>query len=131
MRVLLVNPPLSDPVGPYPAICYLAGFLDTVGYRAELADASLDVLLRLFSESGVEELVGEILSRPGDGSRDPLVQAFLSRRQRYAATVATAVACLQGCDHGALARAGRRDAPTRGPASRPAACEGTRRRSAG
>jgi len=34
MRVLLVNPPISDPSGPYPSICYLAGYLDTLGITA-------------------------------------------------------------------------------------------------
>jgi radical SAM superfamily enzyme YgiQ (UPF0313 family) len=83
LRVLLVNPPLADPTGPYPAICYLAGFLETIGYRAELADASLAVLLRLFSARGVCEIAGA---------------------SRYAGVVETAVACLQGRDRDAIAR---------------------------
>ena len=34
-------------MGPYPAICYLTGFLRTIGRDAEQADASLAVLLWL------------------------------------------------------------------------------------
>ena len=54
MNILLVSPPLSDPFGPYPSICYIAGFLDTIGYRAELADAGLALLLKVFSRGGIE-----------------------------------------------------------------------------
>ena len=81
MRVLLVNPPLSDPAGPYPSICYLAGFLDTLGITAELADASLAFLLRLFSREGLDAVHREIravydasrVEPDGGKSWDPIV----------------------------------------------------------
>jgi radical SAM superfamily enzyme YgiQ (UPF0313 family) len=103
----LINPPLSNPTGPYPAICYLAGFLDTIGIRAELADASLRLLLRLFSREGVDLLRREILARIPSGSAVPSgsLRAFLDRFAHYARTIDTAVATLQGTDEGAVVRA--------------------------
>lgn len=107
MKILLVNPPLSDPSGPYPGICYLAGFLDTIGYHAELADASLALLLRLFSPDGVRQVAAA--ARAADpAAHDDLLRAFLAHEDRFADTVETAIAVLQGHDHGAVARAGRR-----------------------
>ena len=103
MNILLVNPPLTQPTGPYPAIGYLGGFLRTIDRSATLADASLTVLLRLLSADGVRDVVAEIASV--GASTDPLVQRFLADAEQYAATVNTAVACVQGRDHGAAVRA--------------------------
>lgn len=105
MKILLINPPFTEPMGPYPAICYLTGFLKTTGRPAVMADASLTVLLRLFSRQGVRDVAEAILSRGAAGPRDARVQAFLDRADHYARTIETAVACLQGRDQGALARA--------------------------
>lgn len=105
MKILLINPPLSQPMGPYPAIGYLAGYLKTIGRTADLADASLDVLLRVFNAKGVRELADEI--RRSSTPDDMRVTRFLSDVERYASTITTAVKCLQGQDHGAFARAAR------------------------
>lgn len=104
MKILLVNPPLSAPTGPYPGICYLAGFLETIGQPAALADASLALLLRVFSSDGVTALAAAAESRRGDATID----RFLTHAAQYIATVESAVACLQGRDSGAFARASRR-----------------------
>ncbi len=107
MRILLVNPPLADPSGPYPGICYLAGYLDTIGYRAELADASLELLLQLMSPEGVHLIAAA--ARGADPSTDDhFMRGFLAHEDQFADTVETAIAVLQGRDHGAVARAARR-----------------------
>lgn len=107
--MLLVNPPLADPSGPYPAICYLAGYLDTIGYRAELADASLELLMRLFTPTGMHLLADAARAAEATGTAgDPILRAFLEHEAVFAETVSTAIAVLQGRDHGALARASRR-----------------------
>ncbi len=107
MRILLVNPPLADPAGPYPGICYLAGYLDTIGHRAELADASLELLLRLMTPEGVR-LVAMAARSADPKTHDHLMRAFLANEGQFADTVETAIAVLQGRDHGAVARAARR-----------------------
>ncbi len=107
MRLLLVNPPISEPSGPYPATCYLAGFLDTLGIAADQADASLLLMLRLFSRSGLHAIRDAIIARTESQAPvpDEAVLAFLTHFQKYVATVDTAVACLQGGDWGAILRA--------------------------
>jgi len=109
MRLLLVNPPISEPSGPYPAICYLAGFLDTIGMTADLADASVMLMLRLFSRDGLHALHQEIDARVQAGTIEPddTVRTFLTHVHAYVSTVDTAIACLQGSDVGAVARANR------------------------
>jgi hypothetical protein len=109
MRVLLVNPPINEPSGPYPAICYLAGFLETLGITADLSDASLTLLLRLFSRAGLNTLRGEIVAGVDAGTiiPDEAARVFLTHFDKYAGTVDTAIACLQGGDQGAIARANR------------------------
>ena len=106
-RLLLVNPPISEPSGPYPAICYLAGFLTTIGIDADLADASLMLMLRLFSRSGLHAVFQEIDARVRARSIEPdeCVRAFLAHFPKYVSTVDTAIACLQGVDCGAVTRA--------------------------
>lgn len=102
MRILLINPPLTQPSGPYPAICYLAGFLRKEGRTASLADASLSVLLRLFTRDGIGEIAEQIRAA---APADPRAGLFLDRVEHYAATIDVAVRCLQSRDGGALARA--------------------------
>ena len=100
MRVLLVAPPLTDPATPYPSICYLAGFLDSLGVQTDLADASLALMLRLFTPRGLDAVRNEILSRGNAESAvlDPRESAFLRDFQWYADTVETAVGCLRHTD---------------------------------
>jgi hypothetical protein len=63
VKILLVNPPVSEPLGPYPAIAYLAGFLKTLGREASLAYASIELLLRLFTREGVSEIAAAVERR--------------------------------------------------------------------
>lgn len=110
MKILLVNPPVSEPLGPYPAIAYLAGFLKTLGRDASLADASIELLLRLFTREGVSEIAAAVERRALDDASlaaDPVLRGFLARGDHYARTVDTAVRCLQRHDRGAAARASR------------------------
>jgi radical SAM superfamily enzyme YgiQ (UPF0313 family) len=107
VRILLVNPPLADPSGPYPAIGYLAGFLKTVGHHADLTDASLALLLRLFTPAGIRQ-IGDAARADRAHADDAILRGFLAREDQFAETVTTAISVLQGRDHGAYARAARR-----------------------
>lgn len=105
VRLLLINPPMTDVSGPFPAICYLAGFLETIGVRAEMADASLGVFDRLFCREGVERIrdaVREREVRPGAGRT--ATDAFLAEFPAYHQAIDSAVACLRGTDQGAAVR---------------------------
>src|SRR5262249_49243389 len=109
MKILLVNPPLTDPSGPYPSIGYLAGYLDTLGVHAALADASLLLLLRLMTRDGLAKIRTRIESMLATEttSVDPRVQSFLDAFPAFDRAIETAVACLQGSDRTAITRAAR------------------------
>lgn len=101
MRILLVQPPATEPSGPYPAIAYLAGYLKTIGHSAAIADASLALVLRVLSCAGVQDVARE--AARSQAADDPMVRRFLSGADWYADTVDVAVRCLQGRDAGAIA----------------------------
>ena len=75
-RVLLVIPPLTQLNTPYPATAYLTGFLRSRGYETEQADLGLEMVLRLFSQSGLEQAFSRIkqTDRPWRGE----IQQILS-----------------------------------------------------
>lgn len=95
-RVLLIIPPLTQLNTPYPATAYLTGFLRSRGYEAEQADLGLDMILRLFSRTGLEEAFCRIKAsrRPWRGE----VQQFLALEDSYLATIEPVIAFLQGKD---------------------------------
>ena len=94
MRVLLVTPPLVQPNTPYSATPVLAGFLESHGFKPDQFDASLELLLRLFSRDGLRRM-RDALTR-SRFRRPPSVQRFLADYDRYERTVEPAIQFLQG-----------------------------------
>lgn len=95
MRVLLLTPPFLQPNTPYPATCFLKAFLGSKGIAANQADLSLELLLSLFSPSGLDELKDELgrIEIRSDSSR-----FFLDAFSDYRATVDPVIRFLQGRD---------------------------------
>lgn len=95
-RVLLITPPLTQLNTPYPATAYLTGFLRSRGYVAEQADLGIEMILRLFSPSGLQEAFRRIkqidTAWPGE------VQQFLALEESYLVTIEPVIAFLQGKD---------------------------------
>jgi hypothetical protein len=60
MKVLLVTPPFTQLNTPYPATAYLQGFLKTIGHEAHQADLGIEVILRLFSRSGLVQVFDRV-----------------------------------------------------------------------
>ena len=56
MRVLLMIPPLTQLNTPYPATAYLTGFLRKRGVAAFQADPAIELVLRLLSRKGLQEM---------------------------------------------------------------------------
>jgi hypothetical protein len=93
MATLLLTPPLVQSNTPYPATPYLYGILARQGLAVVQADASLMLLLRLFSSAGLERI------RQAMGPRRPhsAIGRFFRRHARaYATAVEPAVRFLQG-----------------------------------
>ena len=55
-EILLITPPLTQLNTPYPGTAYLNYFLRSQAYVASQLDLGLDLILQLFSSSGLEEI---------------------------------------------------------------------------
>src|SRR5579863_1662482 len=106
MRVLLVTPPMIQLNTPYPATAYLLGFLRLhaadLGLELIQADASLTLLLRLFSAPLIERMADLLRQRARMvGKRAPVpapITHFLKHAPRYLDTVGPAIRFLQRRD---------------------------------
>lgn len=66
-KVFFITPPFTQLNTPYPATAYLKGFLNTKGLPSGQADLGLEVILQLFSKTGLQQLFEHI-----DGSGQKL-----------------------------------------------------------
>lgn len=57
--ILLITPPFTQLNTPYPATAYLTGFLNTKGVSSAQMDLGIDVILELFSATGLTRLFSE------------------------------------------------------------------------
>ena len=93
IRVLAVLPPMVQVNTPYPSTACLTGFLRSRGVEAFQADLALELVLELFSRAGLERVRAR---RPKKTTES--VRSFRKQFDRYADTVESAVAFLQGRD---------------------------------
>ncbi|WP_303784668.1 radical SAM protein [Azovibrio restrictus] len=96
-RVLALIPPMTQLNTPYPSTAYLTGFLRSRGVTAMQADIALELVLALFSPSGLDALKARIEALPRK-ERSPLAAGFLKHFGRYRSRIGPAVAFLQGRD---------------------------------
>ena len=61
--VLFLIPPLTQLNTPYPSTAYLTGFLRGRGIEASQADSGIDMVLRLFSRSGLQTMFERVRER--------------------------------------------------------------------
>jgi hypothetical protein len=97
MRVLSVIPPMTQLNTPYPSTAYLTGFLRSRGIDAVQEDLALALVLKLFSNDGLQALRDHIQTLPSL-QRTPGVEHFAAQFERYRATMAPTLAFLQGRD---------------------------------
>jgi radical SAM superfamily enzyme YgiQ (UPF0313 family) len=96
-RVLSIIAPMTQLNTPYPSTAYLTGFLRSRGIDAVQDDLALALVLRLFSPAGLAAIRDRIAALP-EAKRTGKVQAFVAQFDRYASTIAPAIAFLQGRD---------------------------------
>ena len=96
-RVLAVIPPMTQLNTPYPSTAYLTGFLRSRGIAAEQEDLALALVLQLLSPEGLRAVAERIKTLPAK-KHTPAVQSFVAQQDRYLATIAPAIAFLQGRD---------------------------------
>ena len=100
LRVLSLIPPMTQLNTPYPSTAYLTGFLRSRGVSAVQADLALGLALALLSPDGLQAALAQIESAtPLQQKRHSAsVQAFVEQAPRYLATIAPAIAFIQGRD---------------------------------
>lgn len=82
---------------PYPSTAYLTGFLRSRGIAAVQEDLALALVLQLLSPEGLRAIAAVVDAMPAR-KHSPSLQAFVAQRERYLATIAPAIAFLQGRD---------------------------------
>lgn len=92
-KVLLISPPFVQMNTPYPATCYLKGFLNTIGVESNQCDLGLEVILALFSESGLQKLFSNIETLKSELSEN--ASRMLALRSVYEKTIDPAIGFLQ------------------------------------
>ena len=97
LRVLSVIPPMTQLNTPYPSTAYLTGFLRSRGVAAVQEDLALALVLQLLSPQGLRAVAAQVEAIPPQ-KHSPAVQSFAAQRDRYLATIAPAIAFLQGRD---------------------------------
>lgn len=117
MRILLLTPPLVQVNAPYPATPLLCGYLQRLGHEAVQADASLALVLRLFSRTTLADTAKILRRLPVRHPRRqaPAVAAFLAQLPEHLAVVDAAVRFLQGRDPSLALRIASRDFLPEGP----------------
>nr|WP_262908858.1 B12-binding domain-containing radical SAM protein [Hymenobacter translucens] len=94
---MLVTPPLTQLNTPYPATAYLKGFLAGRGYAVTQADLGLELVLKIFSRSGLARVFAEIERGPfalSDNAR-----RMLRLQHSYLATIEPVIRFLQNKDN--------------------------------
>ena len=92
--VLLLIPPLTQLNTPYPSTAFLTGFLRSRGIPCEQADLGIEMVLRLFSRSGLVALFEEIRSAGKDLPGE--AQQMLAVEQAYLDAIDPVTEFLQG-----------------------------------
>lgn len=92
-RVLLVTPPFTQLNTPYPATAYLKGFLNTKKIAAYQADLGIEVILRLFSKNGLQQLFNQL--NESDISLSDNAYRIFSLRDDYLHTIEPVIRFLQ------------------------------------
>ncbi len=92
-KLLLITPPFSQLNTPYPATAYIKGFLNTINIESVQADFGIEVILKLFSKNGLQDLFdnAKIDSSTSDNSR-----RILALQDEYIKTIDVVIAFLQG-----------------------------------
>jgi radical SAM superfamily enzyme YgiQ (UPF0313 family) len=84
-KILLITPPFTQLNTPYPASPYLKGFLRSRGYEVFQADLGIELINRIFSRAGFQELFA--LAKNADRKISPNSLRIISNEQNYLRTV--------------------------------------------
>ncbi len=92
--VLLVIPPLTQLNTPYPSTAYLTGFLQSRGIETQQADLGIEMVLRLFSAEGLQNVFGQLHGRESCLPKEAL--GMMRNEHTYVEMIEPVIAFLQG-----------------------------------
>jgi len=98
-QVFLITPPFTQLNTPYPATAYIKGFLNTKNISATQADLGIEVILKLFSKEGLEDLFQSNNQRHPERSRRAKThncKRILALQDEYIKTIDSVITFLQG-----------------------------------
>lgn len=93
-KVLLITPPFTQLNTPYPATAYLKGFLNTINIASQQADLGIEVILKLFSGSGLIDIFKEAKKNTKPLSEN--AERIIALKDHYISTVDAVISFLQG-----------------------------------
>lgn len=90
-KLFLITPPFTQLNTPYPATAYIKGFLNTKNIESVQADLGIDVILKLFSKEGLQNLFANSQQPTTDNCK-----RILALQDEYIKTIDSVIAFLQG-----------------------------------
>ncbi|GHA69528.1 B12-binding domain-containing radical SAM protein [Pontibacter akesuensis] len=94
--ILLLTPPLTQLNTPYPATAYLKGFLGGRGYEVMQADMGIELVLKMFSRTGLKQIFEAI--EAGDFELSDNSLRMLRLKREYLNTIEPVIRFLQNKD---------------------------------
>jgi hypothetical protein len=95
--ILLITPPLTQLNTPYPATAYLKGFLGKSGYTVHQADFGIELVLKMFSRTGLTRIFDAASQATGNISANS--QRMLKLAPYYLQTIGPIIRFLQNKDN--------------------------------
>ena len=92
--LLLITPPFTQLNTPYPATAYLKGFLNTKNIGAYQMDLGIEVIIALFSKSGLQKMFD--FANQNQSIQSPNAQRIYALKNDYLQTIAEVISFLQG-----------------------------------
>jgi radical SAM superfamily enzyme YgiQ (UPF0313 family) len=93
--VLLITPPFTQLNTPYPATAYLKGFLNTKNISTYQADLGIEVILQIFSKSGLEKVFKAAPTPLREGPETPNSFRITQLKEDYINTIDDVILFLQ------------------------------------
>ncbi len=91
--LLLITPPFTQLNTPYPATAYIKGFLNTKNISSYQIDLGIEVILELFSKSGLKKVFDKEIDLPAISENS---QRIFALREEYLKTIDQVISFLQG-----------------------------------
>lgn len=93
-EIFLITPPFTQLNTPYPATAYLKGFLNTKKIASFQMDLGIEVILKLFSTEGLENIFNYVIINEVEKTENS--QRIYSLKTEYIKTIDAVIAFLQG-----------------------------------